>query len=107
MHHEARSGCTFKPAYASAGLPLEAMIEYVRLFQEGEETIPARLQLLIDQREALMEQRRQIDATLNRLAYKIECYEEAVQTGVLRWGTGVDCNLICITKYAEAVQPAE
>lgn len=76
----------------SAGLPVESMIEYVRLFQQGDETIPARLQLLIDQREALLEQRRQIDATLNRLAYKIERYEEAVQTGVLHWGTGVDCN---------------
>lgn len=71
----------------SAGLPVEAMIEYVRLFQEGDSTIPARLQLLVDQREALLEQRRQIDATLNRLNYKISRYEEAVQTGVLRWGT--------------------
>lgn len=71
----------------SAGLPVEAMIEYVRLFQEGDSTIPARLQLLVDQREALLEQRRQIDATLNRLNYKISRYEEAVQTGVLRWET--------------------
>lgn len=71
----------------SAGLPVEAMIEYVRLFQEGDSTIPARLQLLVDQREALLEQRRQIDATLNRLNYKISRYEEAVQTGALRWGT--------------------
>ena len=71
----------------SAGLLVEAMIEYVRLFQEGDSTIPARLQLLVDQREALLEQRRQIDATLNRLNYKISRYEEAVQTGVLRWGT--------------------
>ena len=38
----------------SAGLPVEAMIEYVRLFQEGDATIPARLQLLVDQREVLM-----------------------------------------------------
>lgn len=30
----------------SAGLPVEAMIEYVRLFQEGDSTISARLQLL-------------------------------------------------------------
>lgn len=71
----------------SAGLPVEAMIEYVRLFQEGDSTIPARLQLLVDQREALLEQLRQIDATLNRLNYKISRYEEAVQTGVLRWET--------------------
>ena len=69
----------------SAGLPVEAMIEYVRLFQEGDSTIPARLQLLIDQREVLLEQRRQIDETLNRLNYKISRYEEAVQTGVLCW----------------------
>ncbi|MGN1019621.1 MAG: MerR family transcriptional regulator [Aristaeellaceae bacterium] len=69
----------------SAGLPVEAMIEYVRLSREGDATIPARLQLLVDQREALLEQRRQIDATLNRLAYKIGRYEEAVRTGVLSW----------------------
>ena len=29
-----------------AGLPVEAIIEYVKLTQEGEHTIPARLQLL-------------------------------------------------------------
>ena len=76
----------------SAGLPVEAMIEYVRLFQEGNSTISARLQLLTDQREVLLEQRRQIDATLNRLNYKISRYEEAAQTGVLRWGTGNGCK---------------
>ena len=76
----------------SAGLPVEAMIEYVRLFQEGDSTIPARLQLLTDQREILLEQRRQIDETLNRLNYKISRYEEAVQTGVLRWGSGNGCK---------------
>ena len=38
----------------SAGLPVEAMIEYVRLTQEGDATIPARLQLLKEQREALL-----------------------------------------------------
>lgn len=69
----------------SAGLPVEAMIEYVRLFQEGDATIPARLQLLVNQRDVLLEQRRQIDVTLERLAYKIERYEEAVKTGVLCW----------------------
>lgn len=69
----------------SAGIPVEAMIEYVRLFREGDSTIPARLQLLTEQREVLLEQRRQIDETLNRLNYKIGRYEEAVQTGILRW----------------------
>lgn len=69
----------------SAGLPIEAMIEYVRLFQEGDETIPARLQLLLDQREALIEQKAQIDSTLKRLNYKISRYERAVETGELAW----------------------
>ena len=42
----------------NAGMPVEAMIEYVELFLEGDETIPARLQLLTDQREALLEQKK-------------------------------------------------
>ena len=69
----------------SAGLPVEVMIEYVKLFQEGDGTIPARLHLLTEQRQALLEQRRQIDETLNRLNYKIARYEVAVETGTLTW----------------------
>lgn len=34
----------------SAGLPVEVMIEYVRLYMQGDSTIPARLQLLLDQK---------------------------------------------------------
>ena len=68
-----------------AGLPVEAMIEYVRLFQEGDSTILARLQLLVEQRENLLVQRRQIDQTLDRLNYKIARYEIAVETGKLTW----------------------
>ena len=69
----------------SAGLPVEAMIEYVRLFQQGDETIQARLQLLVGQRDNLVEQRRQIDETLQRLNYKIARYEIAAETGKLTW----------------------
>lgn len=69
----------------SAGLPVEAMIEYVRLTQEGDNTIPARLKLLSEQREELIEQRKKIDATLEKLSYKIERYEIAVKTGILTW----------------------
>lgn len=69
----------------SAGLPVEAMIEYVRLSQEGDSTIPDRLKLLVKQRAILLEQRKQIDVTLERLNYKIERYEEAAKTGNLVW----------------------
>lgn len=69
----------------SAGLPVEAMSEYVRLYQEGDSTIPARLQLLLEQRQSLLEQKKKIDETLDRLNYKISIYEDAVKTGKLSW----------------------
>ena len=69
----------------NAGLPVETMIEYVRLYQEGDTTISARLQLLTDQREVLLDRRKKIDETLNRLNYKIARYEIAVETGKLTW----------------------
>ena len=67
----------------SAGLPVEVMIEYVRLFQEGDATIPDRLALLRRQKTVLEEQKRQTEATLKRLEQKIRLYEEA-QEGVQR-----------------------
>ena len=69
----------------SAGLPVESLIEYVRLYQKGNETIPARLQLLQEQERVLIEQQKQIDETLSRLEYKISRYKEAGETGILNW----------------------
>lgn len=69
----------------SAGLSVESLADYVRLFREGDATIPQRLELLLRQREELMAQRNQIDDALGRLDFKIERYREAVHTGVLRW----------------------
>ena len=76
----------------SAGLPIEVLIEYLRLFQEGDTTIPARLQLLAEQRESLLEQQRQIEETLERLNYKISRYEIAVKTGKLTWDSNGACT---------------
>lgn len=69
----------------SAGLPVESLIEYVKLFREGDSTIEARRDLLAERREELLEQKRQIEETLDLLDYKISRYEEAVRTGVLTW----------------------
>ncbi len=69
----------------SAGLPVEAIVEYVRLFREGDGTIPARLELLKNQMKRLVAQRERIDSTINRLQYKIDRYEEAGKTGKLVW----------------------
>lgn len=68
-----------------AGLPIEAIIEYVKLYQQGDETFAARLALLQDQRETLIEQKEKIENALNRLNYKIARYEVAVETGKLIW----------------------
>ena len=44
----------------NAGLPIESLIEYQKLFQAGDETIPARLELLQSQREILKKQKEQM-----------------------------------------------
>ena len=68
-----------------AGLPVEAMIEYVKLCQQGDSTIVARMLLLKEQMETLLEQKAQIESTIKRLDFKISRYEEAVKTGKLTW----------------------
>lgn len=62
----------------SAGLPIEALIEYVGLFQQGDETIVARKELLIEQRRQLMARMEDMKKTLERLDCKIARYEQTV-----------------------------
>lgn len=71
--------------FRNAGMPVELLIEYVKLFQKGDSTIEARLNLLKEARERILEERKRYDDALNRMNYKIEKYEEAVKTGVLSW----------------------
>lgn len=68
-----------------AGVPIEKFIEYVRLFQMGDETIEARRDLLLEVRSGIQKKLDQYQETMNRLNYKISRYEEAVKTGVLSW----------------------
>lgn len=69
----------------NAGVPIEALIEYVKLYQEGDATFEARHQLLQEQYDHLKEQKQQIEQTMKRLRYKISRYEKALETGVLTW----------------------
>lgn len=59
----------------NAGLPIETLIEYVRLCQEGPKTNEARKHLLIEERQRLSERIDAMQATLVRLNCKIEHYE--------------------------------
>lgn len=69
----------------SAGLPVEALIEYVELYQQGDQTFGARLELLQEQRRNLEEQQKQLQAAISKLDYKISRYKVAVKTGKLSW----------------------
>ncbi len=60
----------------SAGMPIEALIEYITLFKQGRKTITSRKQLLIEQREILLEKQNEIKKTIEKLDYKIELYNE-------------------------------
>lgn len=77
----------------NAGLPVNVIVEYRRLYQQGDSTIPQRLKLLTDQREELLAMQAQIASTLERLNYKISVYERAVETGVLSWDEPVKCSV--------------
>ena len=62
----------------SAGLPIEILIEYVTLFQQGDATHEARKELLTEQRKQLIARMEDMQKTLERLNYKIETYEKSV-----------------------------
>ena len=62
----------------SAGLPIEVLIEYIGLFQQGDATIEARKELLSEQRKQLIARIEDMNKTLERLNYKIERYEQSV-----------------------------
>lgn len=69
----------------SAGMPVESLVEYLRLSQQGDETFPERLELLKEQRQNLKKQQKKLQDAMDRLDYKISRYQAAVETGRLSW----------------------
>src|SRR5215216_6362970 len=71
----------------SAGLPVEVLIEYVGLVQQGDKTIDTRKEILKEQRELLAARMNEMQKTLDILDHKIEVYENAVlkkEKGILQ-----------------------
>ena len=62
----------------AAGVQIEALIEYVALFQRGDETVEARKDLLIEQREQLTARMEEMQQSLDWLNHKIERYEKGL-----------------------------
>jgi DNA-binding transcriptional MerR regulator len=64
----------------SAGLPIEVLIEYMELVQQDDQTIEARKEILVEQRDLLAARMEEMQKTLDRLNYKIDVYEKALLT---------------------------
>lgn len=79
-NEDSLSWIQFIKCMRAAGLPIEALIEYVSLYQKGDSTIAAREQLLLEQRDALETRIHEMQETLERLNYKISLYESGEMT---------------------------
>jgi len=62
----------------SAGLSIEVLIEYVSLFQQGNETVATRKELLLEQRKHIFEKIEELQGTLEFLDKKIDGYEDSM-----------------------------
>lgn len=62
----------------AAGVQIEALFEYVALFQKGDSTIEARKELLREQRRQLMKRMADMQKSLDRLDQKIDRYERGL-----------------------------
>ena len=66
---------SFVKCMRSAGVQIEALIEYVALLQANT-GIERRKQILIEQRARLQKQAEHLRTTIERLSYKIDNYEK-------------------------------
>ena len=63
-----------------AGLPLDVLIDYMELVQQGDRTIEARKEILIEQRDLLAGRIAEMQKTLDLLNHKVQVYEKALLT---------------------------
>ena len=66
----------FVKCMRNAGLPIEVLIKYLDLFQQGDNTHNERKELLVKQRNMLARKIEEMQETLERLNYKIENYDQ-------------------------------
>ena len=61
-----------------ANVSIEALIEYMQLYAQGDGTLAARKALLEEQRDQVLERMSEMQAGLDRLNYKIDHYDELI-----------------------------
>jgi DNA-binding transcriptional MerR regulator len=62
-----------------AGISIEVLIEYVTMFQQGNQTVKSRKNILIRERNKLSERIEEMKEMLERLDNKIEGYEDRME----------------------------
>ena len=61
-----------------AGLSIEVLAKYIELFYKGDSTKEERKNILTEERAKLIEKRDAIQATIDRLDYKIDAYDKTI-----------------------------
>lgn len=69
----------FVKCMRGANVSIEALIEYMALFEEGDTTLEARKALLEEQRDLVQQRIAEMQAGLDRLNYKIDNYEQTIR----------------------------
>lgn len=68
----------FAKCMRGAGLPVDTLAEYVRLYGRGNRTLQQRKNLLIRERDLLQQRLDELSQTLARLNHKIENYDNQI-----------------------------
>ena len=68
----------FVKCMRSAGLPIEVLIDYMELIEQGDVTIETRKEILVEQRNLLASRIAEMQKTLDLLNHKIEIYEKNI-----------------------------
>ncbi|GKX65212.1 MerR family transcriptional regulator [Inconstantimicrobium mannanitabidum] len=66
----------FAMRFKRGGMPLEAIREYIQLAINGEETKPARKEILLEAKEDLEKKMAEIQESLDVINYKLDIYDK-------------------------------
>ncbi|MBQ3437423.1 MAG: MerR family transcriptional regulator [Fusobacterium sp.] len=69
---------SFIKCMRKAGVGIEALIDYVKLFYQGDKTIEARKEILLEQRKNLLDRLEDIQESLELINFKIDNYESVM-----------------------------
>ena len=69
----------FVKCMRGAGVSIEALIEYMHLLEQGDETLEARKALLEEQRDLVQQRIETMQTGLDRLNYKIDNYDKTIR----------------------------